>query len=150
MHSAGLTEERDHRTLVKGQMYGFDVQETSHLKDKCNNLEVLDDIVGSVQEEAGDHAIKALRLAGSAVHLHKVARAHAHAPSALNAGPGQHIRDVRLRCSNAEQRKAVRCHTLYEGLPFMAATSCTHTEHGWVTCAATQLDMCSKLMGRGA
>lgn len=84
---------RDHKSYVQYRSGRFT---RSHLEDGSYDLKVLNDVVRGVQEEAGDHAVKALRLPGRAVDFHKIARAHAHAPVIPYAGPRQYIRNMCL------------------------------------------------------
>jgi hypothetical protein len=74
----------------------------THLEDMGDDFQVVQHVVRGVQEEAGHAAVKACALGGAAVHLHKLPRAHAQAPEALQSRPGHHVWNLHLarqRCS---------------------------------------------------
>ena len=68
----------------------------SHLEDVPDDLHVLQDVMGSVQEEAGGHAVKGPCLVWLTVHLHKVPGAHGQQPRPLHQIPRMHIRYTHL------------------------------------------------------
>ena len=89
----------------------------THLEDMGDDFQVAQHVVCGVQEEAGHAAVKACALAGGAVHLHKLPRAHAQAPKVLQSRPRHHVWNVHLAGQHCSAHAPTGGHKQPKGMP---------------------------------